>query len=841
MIAKGFTKCSDRCEKIRTELVQAVPAIEVDRAYYLTQSYKETENEPHVIRRAKALEKVLLNLPVVIREGELVVGSLTKNPRSCQLYPEFSYEWVMAEFDTIATRLADQFTISEEDKKTFREILPYWKDKTVSDLALAYMSKETKDAMAQGVFTVGNYLFGGVGHVIIDYDSAIRLGYNELMKKVAYALETADKNDPDYIKKSHFWKAQLIVLNAGIQWAKKYADKAREMAASCADATRKAELLQIAKNCEKVPAQGATNFWEACQSFIFTQFILQCESSGHSVSPGRFDQYMYPFLEKDTISKEEAQELLDCVFLKLNDLNKVRDDISSQGFAGYQVFQNINAGGQTKDGVDATNPLSYMMIDTVARIRMNAPSFSVRIWNGTPDEFLFRCCELCRLGLGLPAMYNDECIIPALTNRGISLHDARDYGLIGCVEPEPQGLEYGWHDSAFFNAAKILELTINNGMNKGVQVGPKSGDVTTFTCMDQMYDAFKTQMDYFIYHVVQADNCVDLAHRERAQLPFLSCFVHDCTERGLDVNEGGARYNFTGPQYFGVGDVGDSMYSIKKHVFDQKDFTFAELKDALDHNFGEPVCSSIAPTVEVNRTSGNISGDQLEAVIQKVLGEILGSKTSNTRTYSPAISVDRYAQIRDIIERDTEWYGNDIDAVDEVTRKCAQIYCYEVEKYYNPRGGQFQAGIYPVSANVLFGKDVGALPDGRLATTPLGDGCSPRAGKDTKGPTAAANSVAKLDHEVASNGTLYNQKFLPSSVEGDQGLINFAGLVRSYFDKKGMHVQFNVIDKDTLLDAQAHPENYKDLVVRVAGYSAMFTALAKEVQDDIIHRTEHQL
>ncbi len=384
----------------------------------------------------------------------------------------------MAEFDTIATRLADQFTITEEDKKTFREILPYWKDKTVSDLALAYMSKETKDAMSQGVFTVGNYLFGGVGHVIIDYDSTIRLGYNEIMKKIALALETADKNDPDYIKKSHFWKATLIVLNAGIQWAKRYADKAREMAAACTDAKRKAELLQIAANCEKVPAQGATTFHEACQSFIFTQFILQCESSGHSVSPGRFDQYMYPYLEKDTISREDAQELLDCVFLKLNDLNKVRDDISSQGFAGYQVFQNINAGGQTKDGVDATNLLSYMMIDTVARIRMNAPSFSVRIWNGTPDEFLLRCCELCRLGLGLPAMYNDECIIPALTNRGITLHDARDYGLIGCVEPEPQGLEYGWHDSAFFNAAKILELAIHNGKNKGVQVGTQSGDVT---------------------------------------------------------------------------------------------------------------------------------------------------------------------------------------------------------------------------------------------------------------------------------------------------------------------------------------------------------------------------
>ncbi|MBQ9155773.1 MAG: glycyl radical protein [Eubacterium sp.] len=844
MIAKGFSKCSPRCERIRTELVQAIPSIEVDRAVYLTESYKQTENEPHVIRRAKALENVLAHLPVVIRNDELIVGTLTKNVRSCQLYPEFSYEWVVAEFDTIAHRLADQFVISEEDKKTLREVLPYWKNKTVSDAALAYMTQETKDCMANGVFTVGNYLYGGVGHVIINYDKAIRVGYNNIMKEIAYNLETADKLDPDYIEKSQFWKAALITLNAGIQWAKRYAAEARRQASSCPDPARKAELLQIAANCEKVPAEGATNFWEACQSFMFTQMILQCESSGHSVSPGRFDQYMYPFLKNDTISKDEAQEILDCVFLKLNDLNKVRDDISSQGFAGYQVFQNINAGGQTKDGLDATNELSYMMIDTVARIRMNAPSFSVRIWNGTPDEFLLRCCELCRLGLGLPAMYNDECIIPALTNRGISLHDARDYGLIGCVEPEPQGLEYGWHDSAFVNAAKILEITINNGKNGNVQLGPVTGDVSSFKSIDDFYEAFTKQMEYFVYHVVQADNCVDLAHRERAQLPFLSCFVYDCIGKGKDVNQGGAKYNFTGPQYFGVGDVGDSVYSIQKHVFDQKDFTFAELKDALDANFGYPTTAASAASVSVsnNTTHGSVSEKQLEDVISRVLGEILGKSTSSSvSAAAPAISHSRYEDILHIIESDTEWFGNDIDSVDLVTRKCAQIYCYELEKYYNPRGGQFQAGIYPVSANVLFGKDVGAMADGRLAYTPLGDGCSPRAGKDTLGPTAAANSVAKLDHEVASNGTLYNQKFTPQSVAGDQGLINFAAMVRSYFDKKGMHIQFNVVDKETLLDAQVHPENYKDLVVRVAGYSAMFTSLAREVQDNIIARTEQQL
>ncbi|MGN1142904.1 MAG: glycyl radical protein [Oliverpabstia sp.] len=838
MIAKGFSKPTDRVERLRNMIVQAVPYIESDRAVLLTQSYQETEGMPMIIRRAKALENILNNLPVVIRDDELIVGTLTKTCRSCQLFPEFSYKWVIDEFDTIGDRLADQFQITEEDKNILRNVLPYWENKTVSDLATSYMSDEVKDCMASGVFTVGNYYYGGVGHIIIDYDKAVRRGYKAIIKDAVEALESVDKNSPEYLKRMQFTKAIITVLNAGIHFAQRYADKARELASRELDPKRKNELLQIAANCEKVPANGATNFYEACQSFIFTQMILQVESSGHSESPGRFDQYMYPFLKNDTISKEFAQELLDCVFLKLNDLNKVRDAISSQAFAGYQVFQNIGAGGQTEDGMDATNELSYMMMETVAHLRLSAPSFSIRVWQGTPDEFLLRACELARLGYGLPAMYNDECIIPALTNRGIPLHEARGYGLIGCVEPSIPGKEQGWHDAAFFNAAKVLEITINNGKVGDKQLGPVTGDVSSFKDMEDFYEAFTKQMEYFVHQLAEADNAVDYAHMERGLLPFLSCFVADCISTGKDICEGGARYNFTGPQYFGVADVGDSVYAIQKHVFDKKEITFAELKEALDANFGYPVDGKVQAASSENQEME----DMIAKIVKKIMNENSAS-TSAAATSMHAVSngSDKYQKIRSLMENETEWYGNDIDAVDMVARRCCQIYCYEVEKYTNPRGGQFHAGIYPVSANVLFGKDVAALPDGRLAYQPLGDGCSPRGGKDTKGPTAAANSVAKLDHEVASNGTLYNMKFLPSAVAGDQGLMNFASIVRSYFDQKGMHVQFNVIDKETLLDAQVHPENYKDLVVRVAGYSAMFTTLAKEVQDDIINRTEHNM
>jgi len=840
MLAKGFSKPTDRVERLRSMIVDAVPCIEAERAVLITESYQATEGLPMIMRRAKALENILNNLTVTIRDDELVVGTLTKAVRSCQLFPENSYKWVMDEFDTIETRMADPFKISEEDKATLRKVLPYWEDKTISDLASSYMSEKTKECIANGVFTVGNYFFGGVGHIIIDYDKAIRRGYKAIIQDAVEALESFDCNDPDFIQKTQFCKAIITVLSAAINFAKRYSDKAKEMAAVETNPTRKAELLQIAANCEKVPANGATNFYEACQSFIITQMILQVESSGHSESPGRFDQYMYPYLEKDlasgAITKDFAQELLDCVFVKLNDLNKVRDQISAQAFAGFQVFQNIGAGGQTEDGMDATNELSYMMMETVAHLRLSAPSFSIRVWQGTPDEFLYRACELARLGYGLPAMYNDEVIIPALTNRGISLHDARGYGLIGCVEPSVPGKEHGWHDAAFVNVAKILEITINNGRIGDLQIGPKTGEVDTFKTLEDFMQAFQKQIEYFVYYVAEADNCVDYAHMERGELPFLSSFVADCISDAKGICAGGAKYNFTGPQAFGVADSGDSVYAIKKHVFDDKDITFAELKEAMDANFGYPVDGEVAPCAASAETE--IEKDLYDQIC-KILGKEGININKSAATAAPACGSnnEKYERIRAMMDA-TDCFGNDIDEVDMIARRCAQMYCYEVEKYRNPRGGQFQAGIYPVSANVLFGKDVGALPDGRLAKKPLADGCSPRAGKDVKGPTAAAASVAKLDHEVASNGTLYNQKFLPSAVAGDQGLMNFAAVIRSYFEKKGMHVQFNVVDKETLLDAQAHPENYKDLVVRVAGYSAMFTELAKEVQDDIISRTE---
>lgn len=842
MIARGFTKATERVEKLKRVILDATPYVESERAVLVTDAYKETEGLSPVLRRAKAAEKIFNNLPITIRDNELIVGAITKNPRSTEICPEFSFDWVEKEFDTMGQRLADPFQIPKETAKELHDAFLYWPGKTTSDLATSYMSQEAKDCMGAGVFTVGNYFYGGVGHVSVDYGKILKKGFRGVITEVVEAMEKMDRCDPEYIKKQQFYNGVIITYNAAINFSHRYADKAMELAAAEMNPTRKAELLQIARNCAKVPENGATNFYEACQSFWFVQAMLQIESSGHSISPGRFDQYMYPYYQNDpSITPEFAQELIDCIFIKLNDVNKTRDEVSAQAFAGYAVFQNLCVGGQDEEGIDATNDVSYMCMEAVAHVRLPAPSFSIRVWQGTPDEFLFRACEVTRLGLGVPAMYNDEVIIPALVNRGVTLNDARNYCIIGCVEPQCPHKTEGWHDAAFFNVAKVFEITLNNGKVGDTQLGPMTGDITTFTSIDDFFTAFTKQIKYFVHYLAEADNCVDIAHAERCPLPFLSALVDDCIGRGKSVAEGGAIYNFTGPQAFGVADSGDSMYAIQKNVFEDKSITLTELKNALDANFGQPVGGNVAPAMNMKEMTTEMKVYEVVRKILSTSGSMdiakLTDEVASMSSSPTTCGNNDYLKIQGILNR-TPAFGNDIDEVDIMARKCAQIYCKEVEKYTNPRGGQFQAGIYPVSANVLFGKDVAALPDGRLAKMPLADGVSPRAGKDVNGPTAAANSVAKLDHFSASNGTLYNQKFLPAALSGDKGLQTFSALVRSYFDHKGMHVQFNVIDKETLLAAQRDPDSYRDLVVRVAGYSAQFTVLAKEVQDDIISRTE---
>ena len=838
-MAKYYTEeipKTERIPKLVAHLYAKMPEIESARAKLITESYKATEDRPIVMRRALAFAHILDNIPIIIREDELVVGSSTIAPRGCQTYPEFSYQWLEAEFDTVATRKADPFYIAEQTKKDLLEADAYWKGKTTSELATALMTEETKKAMEHNIFTPGNYFYNGVGHVTVQYDKVLAIGYRGLIQEMEAELDKCNPGDADYCTKSQFLKAAILSCEAVIRYARRYAELAEKEGAACRDSVRKQELLQIAANCARVPEYGASTFHEACQSFWFVQQLIQLESSGHSISPGRFDQYMYPYYKKDLeagkLSREFAQELIDCIWVKLNDLNKCRDAASAEGFAGYSLFQNLIVGGQDKEGLDVTNDLSFMCISASKHVFLPQPSLSIRVWNKSPHDLLMKAADLTRTGIGLPAYYNDEVIIPSLLSRGLTLEDAREYNIIGCVEPQKAGKTEGWHDAAFYNMCRPLELVFSNGWDKGEKISIETGDVENMSTFEEFYDAYKKQMEYNISLLVNADNAIDVAHAVRCPLPFLSCMVEDCIKRGKTVQEGGAVYNFTGPQGFGIANMADSLYAIKKLVFDEKKVTLAEYKRALAMNYGQGFDAVSAGEIvteilrEMSRNGMSVDEDQVAGMIAAVMNTEVSPEEKK-----------RYEELRAMID-EVPKFGNDNEEVDMFARDVAYTYTRPLLKYRNPRGGQFQAGLYPVSANVPLGAQTGATPDGRLAHTPVADGVSPSAGKDVLGPTAAANSVSKLDHGIASNGTLFNQKFHPTALSGEKGLENFVALIRSYFDQKGSHMQFNVVDRQTLLDAQAHPEKYAHLVVRVAGYSALFTTLSKSLQDDIIRRTE---
>ena len=827
---------SSRIPKLIKALYAKMPVIESARAKLITESYKATEGQPVITRRAEAFAHILRNIPIIIRDNELIVGSSTIAPRGCQTFPEFSYQWLEDELDTVATRTADPFYIAEETKAELREVHKYWKGKTSSELATSYMAPEAIKAIEHNIFTPGNYFYNGVGHVTVKYEEVLAIGYKGIIDKARAELEKCQVGDGNYAKKSHFLNAVIVSCQAVIEYAERYAELASQMAAECTDPVRKQELLQISENCSRVPANGATSFYEACQSFWFVQQLLQVESSGHSISPGRFDQYMYPYykedIDKGVITREAAQELLDCIWVKLNDLNKVRDAASAEGFAGYSLFQNLIVGGQDKYGNDVTNDLSVMCILASMHVHLPMPSLSIRVWNGSPHELLIKAAELTRTGIGLPAYYNDEVIIPALQNRGLTLEDAREYNIIGCVEPQKAGKTDGWHDAAFFNMCRPLELVFSNGMDKGELVGIQTGDVTKMTTFEEFFDAYKKQMEYCISLMVNADNAIDVAHAERVPLPYESCMVDDCLSRGLSVQEGGAVYNFTGPQGFGIANMADSLYAIRKLVYEDKKVSMEEYKQALAWNYDKGLDQQSVSDMSEMILKGMqdagmaVNTDTAKAVLQTVM-----------RLKPTEEQLRRFTEIHHMID-EVPKFGNAIDDVDYFARDVAYTYSRPLQKYMNPRGGHYQAGLYPVSANVPLGGQTGATPDGRYAHTPVADGVSPSAGKDVKGPTAAATSVSRLDHFIVSNGTLFNQKFHPSALAGREGLEKFVALIRTFFDQKGMHMQFNVVDRETLLDAQKHPENYAHLVVRVAGYSALFTTLSRSLQDDIIRRTE---
>ncbi len=802
-----------RINDLRKDFLETPHTIDAKRAVIWTETMKNNGDKAYIIRCAEAFREVMKNGPIFINEN-LILGNMAAPPRSAPVYPEFSYEWFIKEMDAAPfnERSGDRYEYTKETEEELRSLQSFWKDKTVHDLAKSMMTDEELKGEAEygmALFLPGNYFFGGVGHCTPHYELLLEKGWKAIRERVEQKISELDLTTPEDIKKKVFYDAELISLDAMTIFIKRYVEKAREMAALEKDETRKAELLKAAEACEWIIENPPRTFHEALQLTWFIVISVQIEGNGHSISYGRFDQYLYPFYKKDVdekiITREEVQELIECFFIKVAELTKIRDAGSTAAFGGVEIGgPSLTLGGVTPDGQDATNELSFMSVDAMVHTRLHAPWLQSRNHANQPGEWWTKCAKAVKIGLGMPAFFNDEPIIASMVNRGRSIEDARDYNALGCVEPDAGGREYGWHDATFFNMNRVFELALNNGqcvncseecrrydvcVGAGSQLGIKTGSLADFKSFAQVKEAYEKQMKYWTDQLVSFLNKLDIAHQTRKPLPFLSLVIEDCVDKGIDVTAGGARYNFIGPQGIGIGNVADGMSAVKQLVFDEKKITGEEMLEALKKNW-----------------EGH---EPLYALVNS-------SKVAH--------------------------YGNDIPYVDELARFAALSYCKNIENRPTAHGGIFQPGLYPVSANVPAGAMQGATPDGRKAGEPVSDGISAvhtdRGSHDISGPTSVVKSVSVLDHSIASNGTLLNMKFTPSTLSGDVGDENLINMLKVYFKRKAFHTQFNVVSRDVLEDAQVHPENYAGLVVRVAGYSAYFTELDPDLQQDIINRTE---
>jgi pyruvate formate-lyase/glycerol dehydratase family glycyl radical enzyme len=796
-----------RTRQLRDTMLAVTPKLCSERARLYTESWKETEGQPTVIRRAKALARILSGMSIFIRPGELIVGNQASDVRAAPVFPEFYMRFIREELDgkpcRFEERPGDPFRVSQEDEEILREVADWWEGKTMTDYKRQLLPEEAYkacyDVEAIEIYTWGEG--GGSGHFIADYPKVLNKGMYGIIREAEERANDLKLWEPGALEQKEFLEAVSIALRAAINFAQRYAVLAREMAEKEADPKRQAELIKIAEHCEWVPGKPARTFWEAMQSLWFAHLIVQIESNGHSMGYGRFDQFMYPFYRKDidqgTITPEEVVELLECLFIKTTEINKVRDWDATRVVMGYPMFQQLTVGGQTIDGKSAINDLSWLALEATANQKIIQPSLSVRWWNECPDDFLLKCCEVINIHRGgQPAMYSDEVIIPSQMGVGISLEDAYDYAIDGCVSITEPGKARREGPSAGYNMHKVLEVALFNGRDPrtGIQLCPNPGnkDLSTFESFDEVMAAVKHQLEYYDRQGAIALLCIERAYAELTPTPFASALMDDCIQRGRDIEWGGAHYNTLFLRGVGMSNVGNSLAAIKKLVFEDKRLTGAQIRHALETNFEDTSTSPTGPEIQ-----------------QMLLA--------------------------------TPKYGNDDDYVDLLVKEPTLHAMRDVRRYTSWTGGRGGFALLPVSQNVPFGEIIGATPDGRKAGVPTAEGCSPTRGTDVKGPTAAVKSVAKLDHVLADSGSLLNQKFNPAVLKDTSGLRKLAALIKTYFDLKGMHIQFNVVSAETLRDAQKHPEEYADLMVRVAGYSALFVSLDPAVQEDIIMRTEHSI
>ena len=763
---------TNRIQRLKDALFASPREISLERALLYTESHQQTEGEPVILRRAKATAYILDHVEIAIRDDELIAGNRTVKPRAGIMSPEMDPYWLLKELELFSTRPQDRFNIREEDKRLYRDVLyPYWEKRSMKDFINSQMTEEVKAAVSTQIFSV-NQTDKGQGHIIIDYPRLLNNGLGALVAE----MNEHCRREPE----NAFYQAALLLLEASQRHILRYGALAEEMSQRH-DEPRRQELLAIAANSRHNAQYKPQSFWQACQLFWYMNVILQYESNASSLSIGRFDQYMLPFYQASLSQGEDAaflKELLESLWVKCNDVVLLRSTSSARYFAGFPTGYTALLGGLTENGRSAVNVLSFLCLDAYQSIQLPQPNLGVRVNEFIDRPFLLKTAETIRLGTGIPQIFNDEVVVPAFLNRGVSLEDARDYAVVGCVELSIPGKTYGLHDIAMFNLLKVMEIAMQE--NEG----------NTTLSYDELLEHIRTKINHYIALMVEGSNICDIGHRDWAPVPLLSSFISDCLDNGKDITEGGARYNFSGVQGIGIANLSDSLHALKGLVFEQQRLSFDELLAVLKANFATP------------------EGEKVRARL-----------------------IHRF-----------EKYGNDIDEVDNISAELLRHYCKEVEKYRNPRGGQFTPGSYTVSAHVPLGAVVGATPDGRFAGEQLADGgLSPMLGQDMQGPTAVLKSVSKLDNYLLSNGTLLNVKFTPATLEGDAGLQKLADFLRAFTQLKLQHVQFNVVNADTLREAQQRPQDFAGLVVRVAGYSAFFVELSKEIQDDIIRRTAHQL
>lgn len=786
-VSEAASQPPARAQRLKKALLAIEREMCVERALLVTDAYRAYEADPVVLRRAMALAKVLREMTLLIAEDELIVGHFSNKRRSPSVFPEYGLHWVGYELDLFETRRHNRLRVPPETKRALREISPYWRGRTLCDRIRAVRTPELQRAVDHGLFA-NPHEWTGLGHVALDFRRVLHDGIEGVRDEVAARLSSLNGAAPFSLDQRTFLEALLLLCEASVDFAGRYAALARAMAHTAHDPRRGEELLHMAAVCERVPAKPARTFWEALQSLWFIQLIPQIEANGFSITPGRFDQYMYPYYRADMdagrLSQEQAQELLECLWIKFSELARVDDRGMAEISAGYASGQNLCIGGKNAAGEDATNALSFMCLAANEHLQLPQPNFTLRLHRETPQELLDGAVRVIARGNGMPQVLNDEVIIPALLSKGIPLLEAREYIPVGCDEITVLGM-WGRCNGGYVNLAKALELALTNGLCRLTRepVGPPTGEAAEFSAFGDLMQAVHRQVDYAVACMITEANATDLVHAELAPLPFVSLLVPGCIAKARDVTLGGARYNFTGPVGVGSATVGDSLAAVKRFVFEEQRLSLADLNRMLD---------------------GDFAGDE----------------------------VWRHR----LIHRAPK-FGNDDDAVDELVVSLTNRFFDQVEKGRNPRGGGMLPALYSVTAHVGAGQRVGATPDGRKAGTPLSDGLSPTYGRDLQGPTAALRSVVKVDLVRAPGGVIVNQRLAPGLLATDAGRAKMGQLLRSFVEAGGFHWQFNVVSTDTLLEAQAHPEQYGDLVVRVAGYSAFFVDLSRAAQNAIIQRS----